>query len=569
MGWFVDSQRTFAQSTPQPVQGAAAQAADETAPRCVLLEVYLEAGQPESERVLAAVREFEKQRDGLTVVVRNVTDNTKNQTRLKNIQTHFKIQQASLPLIYGCNRAIYTPQDLADVPKQLAQMLRLDVFVRAGCQRCAEAKRILPGIMRAYPAITLRLRDIEVDVNARNELNAIVQKQRAGAVSVPVVYGCEQLIIGFDRLETTGQRIEELFKRWTVPCRPKEGSSSHYKKSTAHRFVAYRPVAPQSLAAESNEAQSEVAQSNETPLDEAHSDEVQLDEADEALLPTPGGPPEDSGDEWADEEFELPIGDSFEGTDDEIAQSPNDSIALPWFGRLNASDIGMPLFTIAVGLVDGFNPCAMWVLLFLLSILVNLRDRVRILAVAGTFVLVSGIAYFAFMAAWLNVFLIIGYLRPIQIALGLLAITVGAIHIKDFFAFKQGISLSIPESAKPGIYQRVRKIVTAEHLSGAIVGAIVLAVLVNMVELLCTAGLPAMYTQILTLQQYPAWQNYTYLALYNVAYMFDDSIMVLLVVWTLGKRKLQQREGEWLKLVSGLVVLLLGLVMIFKPQWLQ
>lgn len=219
--------------------------------------------------------------------------------------------------------------------------------------------------------------------------------------------------------------------------------------------------------------------------------------------------------------------------------------------------------------MDGFNPCAMWVLLFLLSILVNLRDRVRILAVAGTFVLVSGIAYFAFMAAWLNVFLIIGYLRPIQIGLGLLAITVGAIHIKDFFAFKQGISLSIPESAKPGIYRRVRKIVTAEHLSGAIVGAMVLAVLVNMVELLCTAGLPAMYTQILTLQQYPAWQNYAYLALYNVAYMFDDSIMVLLVVWTLGKRKLQQREGEWLKLVSGAVVLLLGLVMIFKPEWLQ
>lgn len=554
MGWFLTSQCTFAQSTPQPEQGAAPQAADATPPRCVLLEIYLEAGQPESERVLAAVREFEKEREGLTLVVRNVTDNTKNQARLKGIQTHFKIQQASLPLIYGCNRAIYTPQDLADVPKQLTQMLRLDVFVRVGCQRCDEAKRMLPGIMRAYPAIALRLRDIGVDVNARNELNASVQKQRAGAVSVPVAYGCEQLIIGFDRLETTGQRIEELFKRWTVPCRPKAGSSSLYKKSTAHRFVAYRPVAPQS----------EVAQSDETPLD----DQTPLDEADEALPPTPGGLPEDSGDEWADEEFELPIGDSFAGTD-EMAQSPEDSIALPWFGRLNASDIGMPLFTIAVGLVDGFNPCAMWVLLFLLSILVNLRDRVRILAVAGTFVLVSGIAYFAFMAAWLNVFLIIGYLRPIQVGLGLLAITVGAIHIKDFFAFKQGISLSIPESAKPGIYQRVRKIVTAEHLSGAIVGAIVLAVLVNMVELLCTAGLPAMYTQILTLQQYPAWQNYAYLALYNVAYMFDDSIMVLLVVWTLGKRKLQQREGEWLKLVSGLVVLLLGLVMIFKPHWLQ
>lgn len=134
----------------------------------------------------------------------------------------------------------------------------------------------------------------------------------------------------------------------------------------------------------------------------------------------------------------------------------------------------MPVFTLAVGLVDGFNPCAMWVLLFLLSILVNLRDRRRIIAIAGTFVIVSGLAYFAFMAAWLNVFLLIGYLRPIQVVLALIAILIGAVHVKDFFAFKQGFSLSIPESAKPGIYEKIRKIVAAEHLTAAVAGAIVL-----------------------------------------------------------------------------------------------
>ena len=105
----------------------------------------------------------------------------------------------------------------------------------------------------------------------------------------------------------------------------------------------------------------------------------------------------------------------------------------------------MPLFTVLVGQIDGFNPCAMWVLIFLLSILVNLRDRGRMVAIAGTFVFVSGAAYFAFMAAWLNVFLLIGYLRPVQLLLGSLALFVGSIHVKDFFAFKQGLSLSIPE----------------------------------------------------------------------------------------------------------------------------
>jgi len=242
---------------------------------------------------------------------------------------------------------------------------------------------------------------------------------------------------------------------------------------------------------------------------------------------------------------------------------------LPWIGEISADEWGMPLFTVIVGLVDGFNPCAMWVLLFLLSILVNLRNRLRILAVAGTFVVISGLAYFAFMAAWLNVFLVVGYLRPIQITLALLAIAVGSVHVKDFFAFQRGVSLSIPDSAKPGIYARVRRIVNAENLTAAIIGAAVLAVLVNVIELLCTAGLPALYTQILTMQELPAWKNYAYLALYNLAYMFDDGLMVGVVVATLGKRQLQERQGRWLKLVSGLVILLLGLVMLFHPEWLM
>ena len=246
-----------------------------------------------------------------------------------------------------------------------------------------------------------------------------------------------------------------------------------------------------------------------------------------------------------------------------------DEVRLPVFGRLSASKLGMPLFTLAIGLVDGFNPCAMWVLLFLLSILVNLGDRRRILAIAGVFVVVSGLAYFAFMAAWLNVFLLVGYLRPMEIALGLLAIVVGTVHIKDFIAFKKGISLSIPESAKPGIYARVRRIVTAEHLTGAVLGAIMLAVLVNMIELLCTAGLPALYTNILTQHGYSPSVRYAYLGLYILAYMFDDILMLGVVVITLSKYKLQEREGRWLKLVSGLAILLLGVVMLLKPEWLH
>ena len=245
-----------------------------------------------------------------------------------------------------------------------------------------------------------------------------------------------------------------------------------------------------------------------------------------------------------------------------------DAIQVPVLGRLRVSQLGLPLFTFLIGLADGFNPCAMWVLVFLLSVLVNIKDRRKILVVAGTFVVVSGLAYFAFMAAWFSVFQLIGFLRPVQIGLGGLAILIGIVNIKDFFYFHQGLSFSIPDAAKPGIYRRVREIVSANYLTTALVGATVLAVVVNIVELLCTAGLPALYTEILSLQQLSTMMNYAYLGLYIVAYMLDDTILVAIVVTTMSRRRLQEGEGRWLKLASGTIILLLGGVMIFQPNLL-
>ncbi len=245
-----------------------------------------------------------------------------------------------------------------------------------------------------------------------------------------------------------------------------------------------------------------------------------------------------------------------------------ESIETGWFGPLRVHDLGLPLFTVVLGLLDGFNPCAMWVLLFLLSLLVNLQDRRKMALIAGTFVAVSGLLYFAFMAAWLNVFLAIGLSRTVQIGLGSIALFIGAVNVKDFFALHQGLSLSIPESAKPGLYARIRRILQADNLAGALVGVIVLAGLVNLIELLCTAGFPAVYTQILTMQQLPTWEYYGYLGLYNLAYILDDGLMVTIAVITLSRKKLQERAGRWLKLTSGLVMAGLGVILLLSPEWL-
>ena len=248
---------------------------------------------------------------------------------------------------------------------------------------------------------------------------------------------------------------------------------------------------------------------------------------------------------------------------------PSDSIETRWLGRLSAGELGLPLFTIVIGLLDGFNPCSMWVLLFMLSLLAGLANRPKMLLIAGTFVAVEGIAYFAFMAAWLNMFLLIGLSRITELILGSIAGLVGVINIKDFWLFQRGISLGIPDAAKPDLYARMRRILQAENIIAALIGTVILAVLVQAVELLCTAGLPALYTRILTMRQLDRWAYYGYLALYNMAYMLDDVLVLAIGVITMSHYRLQEREGRWLKLISGVVMVGLGAVLLLQPKWLM
>jgi hypothetical protein len=252
----------------------------------------------------------------------------------------------------------------------------------------------------------------------------------------------------------------------------------------------------------------------------------------------------------------------------EAGLTRRDQVDTALFGALSASRLGLPLFTIALGLLDGFNPCAMWVLLFLLSLLVHLRNRARMALIAGVFVMVSGAVYYVFMAAWLNVFLIVGMSAALRWTLGGIALAMGGVNVKDFFAWGQGFSLSIPAAAQPGLYARARSVLNANTLATSLVAVAVLAVVVNLVELLCTAGLPAIYTAVLTQQNLNPLAYYGYLGLYILGYVADDAVMVATAVTALGSRKLSERAGRWLKLLSGIVMLVLGVLLIGWPDWL-
>lgn len=236
---------------------------------------------------------------------------------------------------------------------------------------------------------------------------------------------------------------------------------------------------------------------------------------------------------------------------------------------LSLETLGLPAFTVLLGLLDGFNPCAMWVLMFLLSMLSHVKSRKRMFLIAGIFVLISGLIYFLFMAAWLNLFLAFRLSVFLRITIGLLGLTAAGFHLKDFFLNLKGRSLSIPEAGKSRIGEGIRSVITARNLPVAIIAVSTLAVLVNFYELLCTAGLPALYTQILVNQEIEGPRFYAFLLLYNIAYIFDDSVMVFSATWALSSQRLKAGTGRVLKGLSGLVLLLLSLLLIFKPEWLS
>lgn len=242
-------------------------------------------------------------------------------------------------------------------------------------------------------------------------------------------------------------------------------------------------------------------------------------------------------------------------------------IELPGFGKVDPTQLSLPVLTVLIAAVDAFNPCAFFVLLFLLSLL--LHQRRRLLLIGLVFVGCSGLMYYAFMNAWLGLFLLVGGLPWITLLAGAVAVLIGALNLKDFVAFHQGPSLSISEAGRAGIFKRARAILNADSLAAMLGATVFLALAANAYELLCTAGLPMLFTRILSLKVAGAWQQQAYLVLYNLVYVLPLLAIVLAFVRTLGARKLSAREGRLLKLLSGLMMLGLGLALLFVPERLD
>jgi hypothetical protein len=245
-------------------------------------------------------------------------------------------------------------------------------------------------------------------------------------------------------------------------------------------------------------------------------------------------------------------------------------VELPWIGPVDLSQVSFVGFTLLVGLADGFNPCAFYVLAVLLGVLLHAGSRRRMALYGAIFVVMSGVVYFAFMSAWLGVFALTGLSRAVTLGLGVVLLGMGLLNLKDALWLGHGPSLGIPSRAKPALFRRMRAIARTAGLPGAILGITVLAAAVNLVELGCTLGLPAMYTRALSLRAglTPAGRV-GYLALYNLAYVTPLAVIVLVATLTVRKLTVSERGARVLKGLSGALLLAFGALFLLAPDALR
>lgn len=236
--------------------------------------------------------------------------------------------------------------------------------------------------------------------------------------------------------------------------------------------------------------------------------------------------------------------------------------------NLNLDTLPLPTLTVVIALLDGFNPCAMWVLLFLITLLIGMGDRKKMWLLGGTFLFTSGAMYFLFLSAWLNFFLIIGYAVAIRYGIGALALILAVVYLRDFIKNRSGCPVS--ESTKrKGVFDKIKRVIENKQIFFSLIGIAALAVAVNVVELLCSAGLPAVYTKILSMNTLARWQYYLYLALYILIFMADDLIVFVGAMITFQAIGIKSKYSRYTKLVGGIIIGIIGILLILKPELLS
>lgn len=236
--------------------------------------------------------------------------------------------------------------------------------------------------------------------------------------------------------------------------------------------------------------------------------------------------------------------------------------------KIDLKSVSLPIATILIAFVDGFNPCAMWILVFLITMLINMRDRKKLYILGTTFIFVSGLMYLFFLSAWFNFFKFIGYVYWIKVIIGIVAIICGIMHIKNGL-FSKGECKATNQKQRQKIIQKIKNILNQKKLFFSLVGIVSLAISVNLVEIVCSAGLPAVYTNLLSTIKLSTFKYYSYLLLYVLIFMLDDLLIFFLAIKTFEVSGISKKYTKMSGIVGGLIIFIIGIILIVKPELLM
>jgi len=245
-----------------------------------------------------------------------------------------------------------------------------------------------------------------------------------------------------------------------------------------------------------------------------------------------------------------------------------ETVRLPLLGEVRTANLSLPALTALLAAADGFNPCAMWVLVFLLGLLAGMKDRARMWLLGIAFVAASALVYLLILGAWLNVLLLAGTVALVRVAIGAVALAGGGYYLREFITnADMKCEVTAPERRRR-VLERLKALAQRPDLFPALAGIVLLAFAVNVVEFLCSAGIPAVFAQVLALSGLERWEYLGYLLLYVSVFMLDDLVVLVAALKTLEVTGLTGRYARWSNAVGGVALVVIGALLIFRPEWL-
>ncbi len=244
---------------------------------------------------------------------------------------------------------------------------------------------------------------------------------------------------------------------------------------------------------------------------------------------------------------------------------PDTSLKLPIVGTIDLERQSLWVSTALISFVDGFNPCSLWVLSILISLTLRTGSRLKVFITGFVFLFITSLIYILFIAGLFSMFTFIGFMGWIQVVVAVLALVFAIVNIKDYFWYKEGISFTIADEKKPGIYKKIRGIMHADSLWAMMAATVVMSTGIAIVELPCTAGFPVIWTSIVSAQGVDQLTFVLLLGLYMIIYLLDELSVFVIAVLTLKSSKLEEKHGRVLKLIGGMLMLTLAVVMLINP----